>query len=172
MIRALQNIDTNRFNRACAAIALAFLILTQAARCARDMRMTVAPGQDFAQYYMGGLIAMNGEWDVLYPIAHPGALNNAGFSGSSEVHERYRQLANEHGIGDFSMRFFQPPPAALLFVPLALLPYRASLLLWTALLILTTWGVAMEAGQMHAIALGRRTKWIGALMLLICFSLQ
>jgi len=172
MIDALRNIETDRFNRACAWIGLAFLLLTVGARYALYAHRGIDQSQDFAQYYMGGLVALHGEWSSLYPIPKPGALTNAGFFDASDLHPRYLELAREHRVGDFSMRYMQPPPAALIFMPLALLPYRLSHLLWTALLIFAAWGVARQAGRIHAICSGRRTKWIGVLMLLICLSPQ
>ena len=111
MIKASQNIETTRFNRRCAAIGLVFLVLTVGARYALYAHRGIDQGQDFAQYYMGGLIAVHGEWDSLYPIPRSGALKNAGFSDSSDLHPRYQELSRTNGVGDFSMRFMQPPPA-------------------------------------------------------------
>src|SRR5438128_699245 len=172
MIAALRQIQIDRFNRACAVIGLAFLFITVGLRYAIYAHRGIDQSQDFAQYYMGGLIALHGEWDSLYPIPKPGAPTNAGFSDSSDLHRRYLELAHERGVGDFSMRFMQPPPAALIFLPLALLSFRISHLLWTILLILAAWGVARQAGRIHALCLGVRTRWIGVLMLLICLSPQ
>src|SRR5207248_9678965 len=57
-------------------------------------------------------------------------------------------------------------------VPLAPFPNRISHLARPILLILAACGVARQAGNFHAISLGRSTKWIGVLMLLVCLSPQ
>jgi hypothetical protein len=163
---------TARFNRVCGVIGLAFLLLSVGVRYAQYAHRGIDQSQDFAQYYMGALMALSGEWDAMYPIPRPGALTNAGFSDSSDLHQRYLELAKSRGVGDFSMRFMQPPPCALLLAPLALLPYRASHLCWTLLLIVAAWGVARQAGEFHARALGRVTRWVGVLILLVCLSPQ
>jgi hypothetical protein len=124
---------------------------------------------DFCQFYMGGTIARERAWDSLYPIPRPESTQNPGGPADSDMRPGYAELARKHGVGD-GMRFIQPPPAAVLSLPLALVPYRTSMLGWAMLLGAATWGVAVFAARLLSRLLGRASRWEGGLILLIAFS--
>jgi len=147
MIARILQSDPRRFDRTCAAIGLAFLLLTQLGKWALYQHRGLSQAQDFSQYYMGGVMGLRGEWDALYPKPVPGARHNAGFEDSSTLLPKYRDAAIQRGVGEGSYRFMQPPPAALLFVPLALLPLKTAHLVWIILLTFAAWGVALQAGE-------------------------
>src|SRR4051812_23155315 len=79
MIRKLSQLDVRLFNRACAAVALAFLLIAVMGKYIVYERRGIEQTADFGQYYMGGVMALRGEWDALYPSPRPGAVVNAGF---------------------------------------------------------------------------------------------
>jgi hypothetical protein len=66
----------------------------------------------------------------------------------------------------------QPPPFALLFVPLTFLPLRAAHALWIATLCFATWGIARQSARVYQLCSGRDDFVIGLIILFICFSLQ
>ena len=88
---------------------------------------------DFAQYYLGGRMVLLGEPDAIYPIPHPDSTLNAGFIEASDLQPAAAREVQRYGIGG-GLRFIQPPPAAVLFVPLAIFPPRAAMCVWLALL--------------------------------------
>jgi hypothetical protein len=161
------------FNRTCSVVAIGFLVVTVFGKTAIYERQGKPPWQDYPQYYMGGLVARLGLWDSLYPIPDPDASTNPGFVGNSELRPRYKQLADEVGVGEYAVRFMQPPPLALMLVPLSLLPFRAGFYLWMALLVLATWGIGRQAGRIYEMSSGRdrnASRVPGILMLAICLS--
>ncbi len=145
MLHHIRNLDIGRFNRICSILGLAFLLVTIGAKWAWYEHRHLPQAQDYTQYYMGGLMALRGNWDSIYPIPLPGGLHNVGFDDSSTLPEKYSQATTELGT-EGSYRFMQPPPAALLFAPLAMLPYKTSQLVWTILLIFAAWGIAPPGG--------------------------
>jgi hypothetical protein len=161
----------HRFNQLCAIIGLAFLLLTQVGKWALYNHKGLSQAQDFTQYYMGGLMALHGNWDSIYPVPIPGALHNAGFEDSSTLPDKYRAAAATYGA-EGSYRFMQPPPAALLFTPLAILPYKASHFVWIMILTFAAWGIGLQAGKTLALSMKRDTRWVGFVVLLVCCSLQ
>jgi alpha-1,2-mannosyltransferase len=109
------------------------------------VRPLFSPGagnQDIAQYYMGGLVVRCGQGSALYPIPKKDAHQNAGWPHSSTPKAEYARLMEEFGVED-SFRFILPPPAALLFVPLSLLPYGLARWVWMAILGLACWGLCV-----------------------------
>lgn len=172
MIAGILQSDARRFNRTCAVIGLAFLLLTQLGKWALYQHRGLSQAQDFSQYYMGGVMALRGDWDALYPEPIPGARHNAGFEDSSTLLPKYRDAAIERGVGEGSYRFMQPPPAALLFVPFALLPLKTAHLTWIILLTIAAWGVALQAGEMFRVCANRVSQWSGLLIVLVCISPQ
>src|SRR5205823_7329859 len=114
---------------------------------------------------MRGLIALHGAWASMYPIPNPGSHTNPGFVGNSTLRPNYRELALSHGVSEESVRYMQPPPLAILLVPLALLPVKASYFCWVALLILTTWGIGRQAGKIFEMSLGRASRGSGVMLL-------
>jgi hypothetical protein len=131
---------------------------------------------------MGGMIARAGAWDSLYPIPIPGSDVNVGYPQGSTLRLRYAQLADEVGVDRNLYRFAQPPPAALLYLPLTLFPLHASLYVWTLLLALACWGISLQAATVYetcTVQNGGGSFWAGQwlgqrlgglLILLICFS--
>jgi hypothetical protein len=79
MMNRLRQLDAKCFNRCCALAGLLFLLLGVGAKYVTYARRGLPQAQDFGQYYMGGLMALHGEWDALYPVPRQGALTNAGF---------------------------------------------------------------------------------------------
>ena len=137
------------FNRLCAGAALVLILASHMLRGASY--------QDFTQYYMGGLMARTGNWDSLYPIPLPDSIYNAAWGDppQSTVRPRYRELAAEHGIDEYGVRVIQAPPVALLFAPITLLSYPVAYRVWTFLLALCMWGVALQAGRIY------RVRYVG-----------
>jgi len=170
--------------RTCAIIGLLFLLITQYAKLIYYDYRHLTTYQDFPQYYMGGLIARTGTWDSLYPIPKPGADSNPGAPDTSTMRPRYQELAERYGIGD-STRYMQPPPLALLLIPLSWLPAHACFYLWTGLLCMAAWGISLQAATIYEICIADRpapgfapapSRWRayapGILILLICLSPQ
>jgi hypothetical protein len=172
MLERIRQIDVTRFNRACSMIALAFLVVAIGAKSAWYEHKHLPPMQDFPQYYMGGLVALHGAWDSMYPIPNPDARTNPGFVGNSTLRPGYRDLALAHGVSEESVRYMQPPPLALLLVPLALLPLKVSYYVWVLALILAAWGIGRQAGTILEMSLGRPTHGFGIMVLLVCVSMQ
>jgi hypothetical protein len=172
MIDRIRNLDVARFNRLCSIIGLMFLLLTIGAKVAWYEHRHIPQMQDFPQYYMGGVVAREGAWDSMYPIPNPGSHTNPGFVGNSELRPGYRALALSHGVTEESVRYMQPPPLALLLVPLALLPVKLSHFLWVLLLVLAAWGIGRQAGIILEMSLGCATRGSGLMILLVCCSLQ
>jgi hypothetical protein len=128
--------------------------------------------QDFDQYYMGGVIARHGAWSDLYPIPRAGM--NPGEPENSTLRPRYLELARQYGFDEQGggTRYMQPPPFALLFVPLTFLPLRIAHALWIVILCFATWGIARQSARAHQLCSGRSDYVIGLIILAICFSLQ
>ena len=137
------------------ALALPFVIAGWVHGLSADSRLS-----DFRQYYMGALMAREGEWESLYPIPNPEATDNAGWSHASRMRPTYARLAAESGIGDVN-RFIQPPPMALLLAPLAWLPYPQAHVVWLLLMTLAALGVSLAASRFYYVAGGER-PWIAA----------
>jgi hypothetical protein len=162
----------DRFNRICRIIALLFLVTTIGAKTAWYEYRGLPQTQDYPQYYMGGLIARLGEWDSLYPIPNPHSVTNPGAVGNSELRPKYRQLANDTGVSEYAVRYMQPPPFALLLIPLSFFSFKVSFYLWVVLLVLAAWGIALQAGRIFELSLGRTTRLAGAVVLLVAVSPQ
>lgn len=120
---------------------------------------------DFPQYYMGGLMALRGEWESLYPDPYPGAIENAGNVAASRMRPRYAELGASEGVGD-GYRYFHLPPVAILLAPLALLPYEVAYAIWQLILLLAGWRVALWAGRFWAEQHGpsRMAGWVTLLV--------
>jgi hypothetical protein len=153
-----------RFNRACAALALVWL-LGASLVIARQAGSLC----DFPQFYMGAAAARAGIWDSLYPIPRPGSLNNPGLAPDSFTRPAYADLAARLGVGN-ATRFIQPPPAALLMSPLGLVPYRSARIVWALLSAAALWGAALYAARFLARISRRRSRWEGVLVLAIALS--
>jgi hypothetical protein len=170
MIASMQKLSCNHFNRICAVLGLLFLMLVVGGRTTWQEHRGGTLMQDFPQYYMGGMIARHGAWDAMYPTPLPQSRTNPGFTGESKMHPQYRALEARAGVPDESVRFIQPPPMSLLLLPLALLPYKLSYFVWLGLLILAAWGIALQAGTILRMCLGRSSRGIGLLIIAICIS--
>ena len=172
MLRRIRQLDVAVFNKCCSAIGLAFLLLTIGAKPHVYEHRHLPQMQDYPQYYMGGMVALHGAWDSMYPIPNPGSHTNPGFVGNSTLRPGYRDLALSHGVTEESVRYMQPPPLALVFIPLALMPLKLSYYVWVVLLIFAAWGIGRQAGTILELCLGRPTHGFGLLVLLICVSPQ
>jgi cytochrome c oxidase subunit IV len=124
---------------------------------------------DFHQFYMGGTIARHRMWDDLYPIPHKNSLNNPGMPEDSDMHPGYFDIAKKVRVGN-RLRFIQPPPVAVLLLPLAYIPFERAFGVWIAMSILCGWGVAWTACRILETLRGHRSKAGGLLMLLIAAS--
>lgn len=182
-----------RWRKVCAILGLLFLLISQYAKLIYYDYRHLTTYQDFPQYYMGGLIARMGAWDALYPIPRPGAMANPGAPENSSMRPRYKQLAEQSGIGD-NTRYIQPPPLALVLIPLSWLPAHVSFYLWHGLLCVAAWGISLQAARIYEICEAdnatagpiraqngpnseTQSSWwrrhaAGILILLICFSPQ
>ncbi|CAN5480178.1 hypothetical protein BH09PLA1_BH09PLA1_01730 [soil metagenome] len=166
-----------RFNLACSIIGLAFLLLTQGVKWVQYDRRGLPQTQDFDQYYMGGVIARHGfsdrgVWRDLYPIPRNGM--NPGEPENSTLRPRYAELAAQYGFDETGggTRYMQPPPLAILFVPLTFFPLRIAHALWIVLLCFATWGIARQSARLYSICAGRSDFVAGLIILFICLSLQ
>jgi hypothetical protein len=102
--------------------------------------------QDLANYYMAGSIVIEGAFDSLYPVPRENIRHNAGWPDCSDSKPGYVELAQRKGVED-SFRFILPPPSALLFVPLGLIPYPAGRWVWVIFLGFCCWGTCLLASH-------------------------
>jgi hypothetical protein len=123
--------------------------------------------QDFSAFYMGGLIARTGQWDLLYPTPDPQSPYYIGWAGT--IKPAHRELAEAHGVKQLCP-YLQPPWNAIAFRPLAYLSFNAAHWVWVIILIASSWGVAMLAGRFARHACGHETLLSGAVMLIVAFS--
>jgi hypothetical protein len=156
---------TRQFNRVCVAIATLWLFAATPA----VLRRFPSNEGDFPQFYMGGVMARLHAWDSLYPVPREGSHNNAGMETDSTMRPRYAEEAERRGVGD-RLRFIQPPPVALLLLPLGYLSYPRAFELWTLMLVACGVGVAVLAGRIFALLHGRPTKTAGMIVLLVALS--
>ena len=154
-----------QFNRGCALIAGLWLLIVTPV----SLRLWPTGEGDFPQFYMGGVMARLHAWDSLYPIPNLGSHNNAGMETDSAMRPRYAMEAERRGVGD-RLRFIQPPPVALLLMPLGYLSYHRAFELWTLMLVVSAWGVALLAGKIHEILQGEATKATGLLIFFVASS--
>jgi hypothetical protein len=172
MIDRLRQLDPVRFNRCCKVVALVFLLGAVQAKLIRQRAAGQSNPQDWPQYYMAALVAQAGAWDALYPIPTNDVMANPGEAPNSVLRPRAVKLAQEHGVDENAPRFMQPPPMALLLWPLAWLDYWPAYLAWTTLLCFAAWGIALQAGEFHALCAGRQGKAVGLTILLVAISPQ
>lgn len=148
-----------------------FLLLTQSGKYAYYARDALDQLQDFPQYYMAAVVLWHGAADSLYPHPKPEALSNPGMVDQSDAKERWRQLADERGVGE-SYRFIQPPPVAVLLSWMGPLPVGLAHPLWLGLLTLATIGIAAQAGAMVRLCFGQAHRLSGVVVLLVMLSPQ
>ncbi len=153
-----------RFNRICAVLAAAWLLLSMRA----SLHHWPSDG-DFPQFYMGGVMARAGAWDSIYPIPKPDSLNSAGLPEDSTMRPRYAQEAESHHVRDGTY-FIQPPPVAILLEPLSFFSYQTAYRFWILLSIACAWGVAWMAGAGYELILGRRSRIAGLILLVVACS--
>lgn len=152
------------FNRACYAIALGWTLAIGGLGTWIKERHP-----DIAQYYMGGAMALRERGVDLYPAPIEDGSKNAGFSDSSRLRPRYERIALEQRVAEFN-RFVYTPPAALLFVPLALFDYPLARDLWIAAMSLCGFGVGLAAARVHARVRGQPTRLDGLLCIAVVAS--
>ena len=151
-----------RFSRAASAVVLVFLASVPAASA-----LSLVDGrsvEDFAQYYMGGLMVVQGDAQALYPKPEAGATGNAGWAHHSRMRPAYREAAEARHIAEEN-RFIQVPMMALLFAPLALMPYGWALALWQGAMVFFCWRVACACGRLYSMLSGRPGYTAGLLIL-------
>ncbi|MGH7178463.1 MAG: glycosyltransferase family 87 protein [Tepidisphaeraceae bacterium] len=156
--------DVRRFNQLCGIAVLAWLLLIVSGLVIRR-----PSAQDFNQFYMASLIARHGYWDELYPVPRPLSTKNPGDPGDSDWRPRAAELQRLHTPGDW-VRFMQPPPMAVLVYPLSLLSFDRAHLIWTIFGALAGWGIALQAGTIFTMLLGRQTRGRGLVVLLTGLS--
>jgi hypothetical protein len=178
--RTTFSFTTVQFNRGCAAAAGLWLVLAVPAvihgapewkhkpLLGRAAQWDVDKG-DFPQFYMGGVMARMRAWDSLYPIPNPGSRNNAGMPADSAMRPRYAAEAERRGVGD-RLRYIQPPPVALLLLPMGYLSFHRAFQVWTLLLIACGWGIAVLTGKSFEILHRRPTRGAGLIILLVALS--
>ena len=153
-----------RFNRACLAAALVWLLATV------PLGLIYQPtDSDFQQFYMGGLLLRLDEPRELYPIPDPNSKDNPGMNPSSRVRPRYGELQDFHKVPDIT-HWMLPPPAAVMFIPFSYLSFRAAEWLWVFVCIFSVWGVALIAGRINRRLVGVPSRSEGWLALLIVLS--
>ena len=153
-----------KFNVSCAVLALLAIAAPVSVSLVRNPKKA-----DFGQFYMGGVVARHGAWSDMYPLPIEGRTHNAGSRRDSKMRPGYKQLADAQGVGDVN-RFMQPPPASLLLSPLALWDYDRAHWVYSGVMVLCSWVLALMAGHFHAIARGRRTWVSGAVTMLVALS--
>jgi hypothetical protein len=159
-----QKIPVKRFNNFCFALSMLWLAITIPLGIL--LRPTVT---DFGQFYIGGLLASRGDWDALYPFPIQGSLDNAGLSIHSHAKPKWTFLCRRNGVKDYT-HFILPPPSALLFIPLSMVPYSQAFWAWTFLLTICVLGVALITGRLFRNILGHPSRFEGFLMLWIVIS--
>jgi len=83
----------------------------------------------------------------------------------------YARFAHESRADEYELyRFTQPPPAALLFVPLAYLPFFPAYCAFMAVMVLCAWAIALQAGVIYARCAGVASRWTGVVILITAFS--
>lgn len=152
------------FNLACGALGAAILAGTVLGR-----HWTARNVQDFPQFYMGAVIARNGEWESMYPVPLPGSERNAGEHDTSTMKPGYARLAAEAGVPD-AQRYIQAPPFALVLLPLGALTYERAHLAWTLLSIGFGLAIAWQAGAAYRRLAGGETRAEGLVTLLVAAS--
>jgi hypothetical protein len=145
--------------------ALVYLVATLGYRYWRG-----TSDQDFPQYYMGGVIARLGAWDQLYPVPRPGLMRNPGFIEDSTPKPLYAQEMRSRIPAGEGVRYMQPPPVALLLVPLSFLTYQQAYAAWMVLLLLSAWAIALQAGSIYRACLGRVSYGAGIVTLIVAVS--
>jgi hypothetical protein len=148
-----------------AAISLLILSTIVAFRTARNPRQFA----DFPQYYMGGLMIRLGHAEALYPIPYPNVPWNAGYPSGSSPRTQYNEIAKQYGVPDAN-RFIQLPPAAVVYVPLSLLPIQVAHCVFLGALTLCGWWAAMQGGECYERLLGVPSKGKGWLVFFITTS--
>lgn len=124
---------------------------------------------DFGQFYMGGVLAQEGEWESIYPVPIRGSLDNPGLNMHSRAKSKWLNLSKTRRVQDYT-HFILPPPTALLFVPLSYLTYSQAFWVWTYFLIVCVWSVAWISGRLLRQIVGKPSHLEGALAILIALS--
>src|SRR6185295_14882450 len=107
-----------RFKLICRIIAMSWLLVvipaSQVVRTSYD---------DFSQFYVGAIVARAQRWDALYPVPRPDGSFNPGFESTATPKAALSEIATRHGVFHIPYFFIQPPPVALLLLPLAWLHF-------------------------------------------------
>jgi len=154
----------NYFNPLCNFAAFTFLMASAIhGICSRPVT------NDFGQYYMGGLIAREGQWDSLYPIPKPGSEDHPGYPHASILRPKYAELMRAAGVDD-NARFILAPPVALLCIPFTLINYKAANGVWVLLMSVCLWLVALQAARIYRNLQHRPSRVEGLLVVFIACS--
>lgn len=133
--------------------ALAGLLLILLVR----QRMKPVGFEDYSVYYLGGTMALQGEWHDLYPVPLPGAQSHPGWPSGSTMKPAYRRAAASMGQPE-PYRYIYPPPSALLVAPVSLLNGRAALWCWWGLSSLSCWVSGLLTAAIYRMLTGRRER--------------
>ena len=168
-----------RFNAVCAAAALAWMLGVL-------LPYTLAKPQndDFPQLYMAGVVAAERAWSGLYrhgprdqhaaddldSTSTPSATSSPGSSGgAARPSPSYDQLRRERGVPELNPTIY-PPPVAFLMLPLGLMSFDSARVVFAAVAGVCAWVAAVQAGWVHRLLWGRRSRAEGLLILAICLS--
>jgi hypothetical protein len=156
---------TTRFNRACALFSLLWLAVVPRLDPLRVGLDTV----DFPQLYMGGAMVRLHAGRDLYPIPRAGSPHHPGLPLDSTMRPAFAAVAESLGLEN-AARYIQSPPTALLFTPMACMPFKIAALWWKALVTAAAFGIAWCAGRIFVLASNRRSRWEGILFLAVATS--
>lgn len=153
-------------NRICYVFVVFYLLVMI------PVRQYFAPATtaDFNQYFMGGVMARQGLWESIYPVPIPSAAANPGNPGASTIKQAYATQAEKAGVLGDMWRYIQPPPTAVLMIPLSWFSYDYAFVVFRTLLCVCCAIVAIYSSQFLVALRGRATGWEGGLSLVVAAS--
>ena len=153
-----------RFNRWCQALALLWLAVTIPLGLIR--RPT---DSDFQQFYVAGVMVVDGTTQDLYPVPFPDNQDNPGMKAASYLRPKAAEVHRLRKVPDIT-HFMSPPPSALLYAWFHPLTYMQAEWAWVGVLVVCVWVVGLQAGRFHRTCSGTVSRWEGALALLVALS--
>ena len=123
------------FNPLCNFAAFTFLMAVD------SWHLLNAVTNDFGQYYMGGLIAREGQWDSLYPIPKPGSEDHPGYPHASILRPKYAELMARQE-STITLASYSHLLWRFLCIPFTLINYKAANGVWVLLMSVCLWPVA------------------------------
>lgn len=158
----------HRFTLACRLVALIWLLIVPTAALLPFERSLVKV--DVPQFYLAGRMVWLHHGDALYPIPHADSVHHPGLPEDADPRPAYAAESLRLHIPARSPRFIGPPPFAVLLAPWSALPPQTARLLWSTMLALAQWGIALVAASLARELLGRRPVVEGLLILLIAVT--